>query len=91
MKRKDSNQDSQNSEEGFHSRFSMMIIASCLVMSSDKGIERKLEKHELPEYKDLDTWGLCSNFFSNTSGKLLLNSRTVPFVHGSHFFPLEGA
>ena len=50
-----------------------------------------LEKHELPEYKELDTWGLCSNFFSNTSGKsLILKSRTEQCVRGSDYCPLDG-
>ena len=31
------------------------------------------------------------NYSENTSGKLLLNSQTVPFDHGSHFCSLEGA
>ena len=49
MKRKDSNQDSQNSEEGFHSGLSMQhrlcwLGISCSVISGDKGIETKLLK-----------------------------------------------
>ena len=50
-----------------------------------------LEKHELPEYNELDTWGLCSIFFSNTSGKLLIvKSRTEQCVRGSDYCPLDG-